>query len=115
MIIMKEEVRKYIEEHDNVVSNEEVTNYILEVKKIPVKKDSIRVTVYQILNETGGMLKFTGVTQAIRDYLKKNDGRKITLDEVVYYVIKIRKINSTRNGVKSALCRVRKELRKQKK
>ena len=110
---LKDEIRNYVQEHNNVVTNVEVIEYIK--TKIPIKitEECIRKTLYVVLNDNNGMLKWSGLTEEIRFYLiekKKNQEiENITSADVVKFVHS-KGYNVSEHHVRVTLSQVKKEL-----
>ena len=102
MASMAEDIRDYVKKHNNKVSNREVIDYIIKVKKINTTRAGIRVTLWNVLNELGGTLILDGIREDIRDYvIKKN--KSVTFKEVKKYICEDLKMDVTENYIRKIL------------
>ena len=77
-------IRKYVKEHGNKVSNEEVIAYVKKYKN--ANENSIRHTLKRVLDENNGTLRHKGVTQLVKDYIETTEDPN--LDSAIIYVRK---------------------------
>lgn len=103
-------VRKYYEEHGNVISNEELEKYILCEKKINTSIATIRSTSYRIKKEVNGTIKRKKSEMSLQNTIKAyvESRETVTLDEVVNYVRK----KGYKNSRKSIYCNLYQVLEK---
>ena len=109
---LRAEIRNYVIEHNNAVTTQEVLNYILKEKKMKTTPTSIRVTLHNLLRETGGKLlpslKPYGLTAEIRNYVIEHNNA-VTTQEVLNYILKEKKIETIPASIRCTLHRVLKE------
>ena len=102
MSSMKDCIRKYVKEHNNKVTNQEVINYILKKKKIKATKESIRITLWRVLNEIEGTLREKGIREEIKDYIEKHN-KSVTFKEVEEHICQTKKMKVTENYIRKVL------------
>lgn len=105
-------IRTYVIEHDKIVTNGEVENYINCETSIKATKESIRITLYNVLNEEEGTLKRMGLKEEIRFYLieqHKKGNKYITTDDVVKFIYS-KGYEKTEHHIRTATYQVSKEL-----
>lgn len=103
-------IKKYVLEHNNYVSNEEVVKYILQEYKMERKKASIKRKLYTVLKETGGKLrenKRVTLKQIICQYVLEHNNY-VSENEVVEYVLNLG-IKTTKDSIRITLRNVLKE------
>ena len=106
--LVAQEVRNYVKAHKEGVTSNEVIHYILVEKEIKTTKDNVRKTLCRVLKEQGVQLKREGITQEIRNYIKKHNN-EVTSKEVIHYILVEKEIKTTKDNVRKTLCRVLKE------
>ena len=109
MASIAEMIRDYVKTHDNTVSNREVIDYIIKVKKIKTPESYIRVTLNAILIKLGGTLKPEGLSGEIEAYVKEHNN-EVSNQEVIKYILEKKKIKTTELSIRVTLNRVLKEL-----
>ncbi|MCI8411201.1 MAG: hypothetical protein HFJ40_01890 [Clostridia bacterium] len=103
-----QEIRNYVNKHNNEVTSKEVIHYILVEKEIKTTKDNVRKTLWRVLKKQGVQLKREGITQEIRNYIKKHNN-EVTSNEVIHYILVEKEIKTTKDNVRKTLGRVLKE------
>ena len=101
MATITECIRKYVEKHGEVTSCE-VINYILVEKKFETTEHTIRCILTKVLKEVGGKLKPYGLTVEIRSYVKAHDN-EVTSCEVINYILKEKKFETTEHSIRGIL------------
>ena len=102
MASMAEDIRDYVKEHDNKVSNREVIDHIIKVKKINTTESCIRITLWNILKEFEGTLRPAGIRVEIKDYVMEHN-KSVTFKEIEKYICEDLKMHVTENYIRKVL------------
>ena len=111
MMTLKEVIRNYVLDHNKVVTNSEVKNYIQNKTSIRVSENNIRITLWRVLKEEGGRLKRNGLREEIRFYLMEqcNKGNHdITTSDIAEFIY-FRGYEVSRHHISVATCQISKE------